>query len=92
MHDVTPCEDPRDGFVALPVPLRFETCSGDVGVHVLALRVRRELGHQAVLWREDHERHAVQGVGAGGEDFNFGARRVRFSLVVGDCKPNRSPL
>ena len=92
VHHVPPREDPGDGFVALPIALGFESRGSDVGVHFSALCVCRELGHQAVFWREDHERHAVQGVWPGGEDFNFGARGVGFPLVVGHRKPNRGSL
>ena len=59
VHDVPAGEDPGDGFVALAVALGFEPCGGDVGFHFVALCLCRELSHQAVLWREDHERHAV---------------------------------
>ena len=67
----------------MAIALGFHAGGFDVGFDLGPLRVGRQSGHEVVFRSEDHEGHPVQGVGTGREDFDFGARRVGLSGVVG---------
>ena len=88
VHDVSAREHPGDAFVALTIALGFHAGSFDVGFDLGPLRVGRQSGHEVVFWSKDHEGHPVQGIGTGREDFDFGARRVGLSGVVGHGEPH----
>ena len=88
VHDVSAGEHPRNAFVALAIALGFHAGGLDVGFDFAPLCVGCQSGHQVVFRSEDHEGHPVQGVGTGCEDFDFGARRIGLSGIVGHGEPN----
>ena len=66
----------------LPLDLGGERRGAYVGLDVLAPVLRGDLPHERVLRGEHHERHAVQRVGAGGEDADL-VRAVRRGRLEG---------